>query len=144
MAIQATYGTTISVGGTAIGEAISITPAQIKIGTIQTTNLADVDTTHAHTFIAGLEDAGEASFEANFEKAAFDALAEMAYARTEIAVVVAIPAPNSASYTMQGIITGYSISSIGVGDELLSVHSLLKSVVMVTMQIKRSFSYGFR
>lgn len=126
MAIQATYGTTISVGGTAIGEAISITPAQIKIGTIQTTNLADVGDTHAHTFKAGLEDAGEASFEANFEKADFDALAGMAWDRAEVAVVVTIPAPNSATYTMQGIISGYSISSIGVGDELIKCSFTVK------------------
>lgn len=68
MAIQATYGTTISVGGTAIGEAISITPAQIKIGTIQTTNLADVGSTHAHTFIAGLEDAGKPALKQTLKK----------------------------------------------------------------------------
>ena len=124
MAIQATFGTTISVGGTAIGEAISITPPQIKLGTIQTTNLAN--SSKAHTFMAGMEDAGEASFEANFEAADFDALAAMAFARAEIAVVITIPAPNTATYTMQGIITGYSISSIGTGDDIIKCSFTVK------------------
>jgi outer membrane translocation and assembly module TamA len=124
MAIQATFGTTISIDSVVNAEAISITPPQVKIGTIQTTNLAN--TTKAHTFIAGMEDAGEASFEANFEKASFDAFAALAYARAEVPVVITIPAPNTATYTMQGIITGYSISSIGTGDDIIKCSFTVK------------------
>ena len=72
MAIQATFGTTVSIDGAAIGEAISITPPQVKIATIQTTNLSSADS--AHTFIAGYTDSGEVTIEANYEKAEFDAV----------------------------------------------------------------------
>ena len=72
MAIQATFGTTVSIDGAAIGEAISITPPQVKIATIQTTNLSSADS--AHTFIAGFTDSGEVTIEANYEKAEYDAV----------------------------------------------------------------------
>jgi len=130
MAIQATFGTTVSIDGAAIGEAISITPPQVKIATIQTTNLSSADS--AHTFIAGYTDSGEVTIEANYEKAEFDAVVAAAELKAEVDVVITIPAPNSATITISGIITGYAISSIGTGDELIKASFTLKASGLLT------------
>jgi hypothetical protein len=116
MAVQSTYGVTLT-AGSAVAEVISITPPVSKIGAIQVTNLSTSN--QAHEFIAGLEDAGEMSFECNLTSANFAALNAIAYARTESAFVIAIPAPISFSVTVNGFITSRGISSIAVGDELI-------------------------
>ena len=116
MAVQSTYGVTLT-AGSAVAEVISITPPVSNIGSIQVTNLSTSN--QAHEFIAGLEDAGEMTFECNLTSANFAALNAIAVARTESSFVVAIPAPISLSITVNGFITSRGISSIAVGDELI-------------------------
>jgi len=116
MAVQSTYGVTLT-AGSAVAEVISITPPVSKIGSIQVTNLSTAN--QAHEFIAGLEDAGEMTFECNLDATNFAALNALAVARAASAFVIAIPAPNSFSITVNGFITSRGISSIAVGDELI-------------------------
>ena len=117
MAVQSTYGVTLT-AGSAVAEVISITPPVSKIGSIQVTNLSTAN--QAHEFIAGLEDAGEMTFECNLDATNFAALNALAVARTESAFVIAIPAPITLSITVNGFITSRGIISIAVGDELIN------------------------
>lgn len=123
MAVQSTYGVTLSAGGE-VAEVINITPPVSKIGSIQTTNLSSPD--HVHTFMAGFEDGGEMTFECNFTGAGFSALNAIAVARTASPFVVTIPAPNSLTVTVNGFITSRGISSIAVGDDLIKATFTVK------------------
>ena len=123
MAVQSTYGVTLT-AGSAVAEVISITPPQSKIGSIQVTNLSSPN--QAHEFIAGLEDAGEMTFEVNMTDENFAALNAIAVARTASNFVIAIPAPISFSVTVNGFITSRGISSIAVGDELIKATFTVK------------------
>jgi len=59
MAAVATYGTTVSIGGTALTGITDITPPSFSRGTIDITNIASDD--HAKEFIPGFADGGEMS-----------------------------------------------------------------------------------
>jgi hypothetical protein len=113
MAVQTGFGVTIT-AGTEVAEVISITPPSSKITSIQTTNLSSDD--QAHTFMAGFEDAGEITFQCNFTTAAWNALNGLAVARTVSAFVVAVPAPNTFTITVNGFITSRQIDSITADD----------------------------
>ena len=123
MAVQTGYGVTIT-AGSEVAEVLSITPPSSKITSIQTSNLTTTNQTH--TFIAGFEDPGEISFQCNFTTAAWNALNALAVSRTESAFVVALPAPNTFSITVNGFITSRQVDSI-TADDLIKATFTVKA-----------------
>lgn len=119
---QTGYGTTLT-AGSLVANVVDITPGAAKISSIQTSNLTSED--QAHTFIAGMEDAGDLTFKVNVDDANWDALNVIAKARTESPFVVAIPAPNAMSTTFNGFITSRGIDSI-TADGLITASFTVK------------------
>ena len=63
MAAITANGTTVSVSGTAIGNLISVSPTSLSVATIDSTDMGDT----WRSFIGGLKDGGECSFEIAYD-----------------------------------------------------------------------------
>lgn len=120
--LQTGYGVTLT-AGSEVAEVISITPPASKITSIQKSNLTTANQTH--TFMAGWEDPGEMTFQCNFTIAGWNALNGLAVARAESAFVLTLPAPNTATITVNGFITSRQIDQI-VGDDLIKATFTVK------------------
>ena len=117
------YGVTLS-AASVVAEVISITPPSSKITSIQKTNLTTIDRTH--TYLAGMEDPGEITFQCNFTSSGWSALNSLAIAREESQFTINIPAPNVFTVTVKGFIISRQIDQI-TGDDLIKATFTVKA-----------------
>jgi len=113
-------GTTISIDGgtTTVANVLSITPASVSVATIDST---DMDATW-RTFIGGLKDGGEASFEISYDpSAATHTAIESAIDGAAKSIVVTWS--DSTTMSFSAIITGFSPSA-AIDDKLTASVSM--------------------
>jgi predicted secreted protein len=103
----AAKGTTITLGGTAVGEVTSISGLALSADTIETTNLLSTD--GYREFIQGWRDGGEVSISGFFSNsdAGQAAFLTALNSGTSTATVITFPSPNAATWTCNGIVTAY-------------------------------------
>jgi len=104
-------GTTVSVGGTAIGNLISVTPTSLSVATIDST---DMDSTW-RTFIAGLKDGGDCSFEIAYDPSDSSHTTLEGYIGQENGISIAWS--DSTTCTFDAIVTSFSPSA-SIDDKL--------------------------
>jgi len=99
-------GTTITVDSQLIGDVISISPASVSVATIDATVLDD----SWRTFIGGIKDGGECTFEVNYDPSDTSHIA----LETDIdgaSKAVSIAWSDSTTCTFSAIITSYAPSA---------------------------------
>lgn len=102
-------GTTISIDGgtTEVANVLSITPASVSVATIDST---DMDSTW-RTFIGGLKDGGEASFEIAYDPAGESTHAAIESAIDGAAKSIVVTWSDASTMSFSAIITGFSPSA---------------------------------
>jgi hypothetical protein len=120
------FGTTISIGGVAIGTLVSVASPELSTDTIETTVL---DTANAYrTFIAGLHDGGEVSISGYYDAgdAGQAALLTAHDASTVGTFVITFPASTiGATWTFSGIVTKLKTGEANL-DDLLGYEASIK------------------
>jgi len=95
-------GTTVSFGGSPIGEILDLTPPGVSRETVQSSTMGTVD---AHTFLGTkLYDGGEVSMEVAFNPGATWVIGSGDAAQS---MVITFPDSGGTTWTFDAIVTGY-------------------------------------
>ena len=105
-------GTTVSVGGTAIGNLISVSPTSMSVATIDSTDMGST----WRTFIGGLKDGGECTFEIAYDPSLASHTALEGYIDGDNYVIL-ITWSDETTCTFNAIITSFSPSA-AIDDKL--------------------------
>ena len=105
-------GTTVSVGGTAIGNLLSVSPTSLSVATIDSTSMGD----SWRTFIGGLKDGGECSFEISYDPSLASHTSLEGYIDGDNYVIL-ITWSDETTCTFNAIITSFSPSA-AIDDKL--------------------------
>ncbi len=100
------HGTTLTFGGTAIGEIVSISGPSLSREAIDVSNLGSAN--KWKEFIPGMIDAGEISMTINYTETTANVLEGTLTATAASAVIVTFP--GSDTFTGSGIVTGLGTS----------------------------------
>ena len=97
------HGTTLSIGGTTVGNIISIS------GPNQTRDSIDISTMDSanknREFIPGMLDAGECTFDLNFDGTTVSSLLAAQLTQTSQAIIITMSDTDTATWTGNGFIT---------------------------------------
>ena len=112
MAAITANGTTVSVSGTAIGNLLSVSPTSLSVATIDSTSMDD----SWRTFIGGLKDGGECTFEISYDPSLASHTSLESYIDGDNHVIL-ITWSDETTCTFNAIITSFSPSA-NIDDKL--------------------------